>query len=892
MVRLNLYFLLVISLLTSSDYVRSQNSDNHQSELVIERSGISDSLIQTAEDMLSQRQFPQVIELLSPISSDITIPSNDEQTKVLHMMAMACLNVGNPAGYDYMKSVFDYAIDKDPPSESASFLIDYAEALTFSKTMFAYDLIEQAIEMQEQQEGKTKEKIRAYQVLAKTLLAQAQARKAIIAFRKAIKIYNQNCLKDSLLQQQLFSNLAIAFNRLGEGDSAMKYSNHAYRIILSHPASGSMARAQVLGNLSRALMLTGYTDSAIATRKQALEIHLKLTGNKSQPTGGSYYHLASAQFIAGRYHEALVNTQKSILTNYPGVPDTIPYEKMPSNLTNNTNVNAVMQGLMQKVYFFEELYKKEKENKWIELARNHYMVMDTLVNMLQQSVPFEHLPTVIQLNRAGYDHALEVLESYREAFPNKKILDDLYYFAVATKAKMLAYQISSLKSTDTQGLEELSKTRAQLEEQLVELKSALHAAGASQLSDSIRNLQFTTQMELLGVIDAIGDANAKDNKQDLSANPPTLPDIRRHLDKDEALIEYVKSSHSLYIFCSTDTGTVLKTIAGGEAFNSAYREFLHAVKTGGLIQADYALTSLLLEPVYEIVKNKKHLTIIPDQELFNIPFEAINIPGTKKPLIENHTIAYNYSAKLWLESKNKKMSAYEKELIAIAPGFTIKTNAALASPESYRSIEDSLAKEIFRSINRSVLAPLPYSLNEVEMISGIINKAGQSTLLYTHGAATESRLRALPSSRILHIATHGFSSKRSPEESGLFFAAEHHNDTLNHKTDGFLHINELFSLDINNDLVILSACKSGAGKILEGEGVYALPRGFIYAGVPNLIASLWKVHDQKTMELITKFYELLAEGMSYRKALQQTKIQMIKSGELPLDWSGMILIGH
>jgi len=94
-------------------------------------------------------------------------------------------------------------------------------------------------------------------------------------------------------------------------------------------------------------------------------------------------------------------------------------------------------------------------------------------------------------------------------------------------------------------------------------------------------------------------------------------------------------------------------------------------------------------------------------------------------------------------------------------------------------------------------------------------------------------------------------------------------------------------------LVVLSACKSGYGKVEKGEGVISLPRSFLFNGVPNVIASLWKVHDERTKDLMVAFYKhLLEDKVSYAEALRLAKLDCIKKGFLPLDWAGFVLIGE
>ncbi|MFO8021842.1 MAG: CHAT domain-containing protein, partial [Perlabentimonas sp.] len=140
---------------------------------------------------------------------------------------------------------------------------------------------------------------------------------------------------------------------------------------------------------------------------------------------------------------------------------------------------------------------------------------------------------------------------------------------------------------------------------------------------------------------------------------------------------------------------------------------------------------------------------------------------------------------------------------------------------------------------------------------------------------------------ILHFATHGLVNKDKPERSGIYLYPFTRTSTENN----FLSLGQLQNLKINANLAVLSACNTGSGAIAEGEGVMALPRGFIFAGVPNVIASLWKVNDERTKDLMVLFYKHLLDGNSYANALRLTKIDCIERGFLPLDWAGFVLIG-
>ena len=131
----------------------------------------------------------------------------------------------------------------------------------------------------------------------------------------------------------------------------------------------------------------------------------------------------------------------------------------------------------------------------------------------------------------------------------------------------------------------------------------------------------------------------------------------------------------------------------------------------------------------------------------------------------------------------------------------------------------------------------------------------------------------------------------SPELSGIAFH-EYGND--NAPEDGILYASEVYNLNLNAELVVLSSCESGAGKVVKGEGVMALTRGFLYAGTPNILVSLWKVSDQHTQELMVAFYENLLKGDDYPAALRKAKLAMLadKANHYPDLWSSFILIGR
>jgi CHAT domain-containing protein len=146
--------------------------------------------------------------------------------------------------------------------------------------------------------------------------------------------------------------------------------------------------------------------------------------------------------------------------------------------------------------------------------------------------------------------------------------------------------------------------------------------------------------------------------------------------------------------------------------------------------------------------------------------------------------------------------------------------------------------------------------------------------------------------RIVHFATHGFLNNQHPELSGVVLSLF---DKKGEPQDGFLRLHDIYNLKLPVDLVVLSACNSGLGKDVKGEGLIGLTRGFMYAGASSVVASLWKVDDEATSELMRHFYGyMLRDGLSPAAALRKAQVTMSqqKRWQSPYYWAGFVIQGQ
>jgi CHAT domain-containing protein len=185
---------------------------------------------------------------------------------------------------------------------------------------------------------------------------------------------------------------------------------------------------------------------------------------------------------------------------------------------------------------------------------------------------------------------------------------------------------------------------------------------------------------------------------------------------------------------------------------------------------------------------------------------------------------------------------------------------------------------------------------EIVNIVDVFNHKGLTGIGFLHDNATKANFKKeIGHYRYVHIATHGISNDEYPALSGLVFApsAVDSTSTDPDKNQGMLFTGEIYDLNLNANLVVLSACESGTGKLIRGEGLMSLTRGFVYAGVPQIIYSLWKVGDRSTCELMTEFYNGLLQNKPTERALRDAKIKLLDNPDTssPRCWAAFALLG-
>ena len=291
------------------------------------------------------------------------------------------------------------------------------------------------------------------------------------------------------------------------------------------------------------------------------------------------------------------------------------------------------------------------------------------------------------------------------------------------------------------------------------------------------------------------------------------------------------------------------------------------------------LYKVLLEPFKNEITGKD-LIIVPDGELLYIPFDVLLTSEPKITgldfrslpyLIKEHAINYSPSATIVFGRKEKHQQQ-SVDLAAFAPTYDKNypyKNLVYGKPDSVMT-----------------LFPIPGALEEVKRVSAIYKGKVEIGRM-----ATKAMFKSeAPNYNILHLSAHTIIDNDNPMYSKLAFTPG-----TDKKEDGLLNTYELFNMNLNAELAILSACNTGSGRLQEGEGILSIARGFFYAGVPSVVMTLWSVEDNSSALLMELFYKHLTEGLAKDEALRQAKLDYLKQSDqltsFPYYWAGYVNIG-
>ena len=605
------------------------------------------------------------------------------------------------------------------------------------------------------------------------------------------------------------------------------------------------------------------TDSADFYLQRAIAENLKWNGHRKNIQYGLILkYQADEQAKQQLYKEAIEQYQQAILQFHTGFKEN-DGNKNPDEFTGVFSFINLFNTLTSKAAAFEGWYQQEKNIDFLKAALTAYQSAFKLADYVEKTYDSDEARLFLgKIKYTVHSKPIDVSLLLYDLTQKRNYLEEAYLFDQRNKASILALNAQENKLRSNAGQSnELIRQESSLKTAITRL-----LLKAAQTTDSLSLFQITTAIRDNEI--ALGKLQEKLNddplwqQKKLIEQIPSLNQLQQKLDNTTALLSYHIADNELLTLLITPSRFEYHKSAINRNFFAAIDSFKTALHT---ITADqrYSGTAIstylynkLIEPVKSKLLQTKRLLIIPDDELNYLPFEALQ-DENKKYLIENFSVQYQYSTALLGRAEKQN---YPPGTLSFAP-FSVKGYSD-SSGNSFTS--------------------LPASGNEVKKLEG---------KTFTDSNATKNNfLQNINQYSTLHLATHASVNNKEPLKSFIAFFPS----TGDYK----LYAGEIADLKLDaTQLVILSACETGTGQLVKGEGLMSLSRAFAYAGCPNIITSLWKAEDRTTAFITQQLHYYLDKNYTKDKALQQAKLDLLNNKEIdprfksPNYWAHLLLIG-
>lgn len=734
---------------------------------------------------------------------------------------------------------------------------------------------------------------------------------------KALDIRKKVLGHDHDLVATSYTNLGLTSWRKGNYNKALDYINLALDIHTKKLKRNHSAIAMDYMNIGVMYKAKNQLDSALIFYNKAIDIFNNSGNLKSVNASKIYQNISEAYFAKGQYDSSLIAIQKSI--------QSIVFDFDDDNINANPNLNLVLSEVQllnalkikSKVFAALANNRNLSDKEKIHLFTKSILIIDLADSLIDRMIRgFKNEESKFVLG----DKAKSIFEqgidaSYRlfKITNNKQYLEKLLYFIEKSKAAVLQQGILDSKAKQYSNIpNDILQKEKLLKDDLIfyeaRLKTELTKANSD---DSLSAYKYQSKLlELKNEYENLVKQIEKNYPAYFSLKYQnkiySSDKIRNELDKNTMLINYFIGDSLIYIASIDKDNLNIVVVNKPDKFDELIKNFYSSIQkaeTKSFIEFNNRLSDIFISPVRDLIVSAKKLIIIPDGIVYKIPFEVLFTDQQEITardysklhfLINDFDVSYHYSASLYVSSMEQKKRTSLKNFIGFAPvfpkekslGYTItsKPNSLLASNE-----------EVMRSVSvdGKTFDELKYSEWEVNSIIDLFSKnnsSGINTAYFYADAKEDSFKTNVSDYKIVHIASHSFMNEDQPDISGVIFAQPTDSVFTN---DGILYSAETYNLDLSADLVVLSSCESGLGKLFKGEGMIALTRGFLYSGVSNIIFSLWKIPDKHTSELMVEFYKQMISGKSYAESLRQAKLKLISNSltARPRSWAGFLLIG-
>jgi CHAT domain-containing protein len=734
---------------------------------------------------------------------------------------------------------------------------------------------------------------------AQVLISVATTRRALGEWQEALRLYGEAreilaALGERSEEAMLLNNVGFTYDDLGEPQRAVSFFEEA--LTLRRETGDRRGEIITLNNLANARLHLGNPQKALDLHRQALERATALGDPRQQAL--SRLGVGEVQIELGDPQAALRELDPALAA----LREAGDHRREAQILRLRGRALARAGQAREALADFQEALT---QSRTLGDRVNE-------VEVLEDRAAAERSLGLREEARTHAGQAVAQVEALRSGF----VSPDLRAAFLATQRRAYALQIDLLmeagRDREALALSERARARSLLDvlhsgrqagstvpaallERRRTLRRRLSAKADRQLKQNAADDTLRREIEaLLADLDGIeAEIRRLDPSYAAAADPHPLSveEIAKLLDPGTLLLEIALGEEHSYLWVVGADGTFRSVELPPERTIAALAQQLHGelstveAGAGRRREAAEALSRLLLKPVWQEASHAGRLVVVPDGALHLVPFAALPAPGSGEDLVDRFEIVSLPSA--------TTLALQRRRLEHRPPA--AKWAAVFADPV-FSAGDPRLAK----AVNRPAAKPDPLfpdlerlasSGREAEAIAASAPR-GQVWTALGPAASREAALSGdLHDYRVIHFATHAVADTRNPELSGLVFSLV---DGAGHPREGFVGLSDIYELDLGADLVVLSGCQTGFGKEIRGEGLMDLTRGFLSAGVPRVMASLWRVQDRTTAELMTRFYTALwRDHLPAAAALRQAQRSLRRDPRYKhaSSWAGFVLQG-
>lgn len=889
---------LIILILFAAECLKSQPADNPVSALEDSNKTLNNRGVEafiTGDFITAEALLKQTLEL----SLQLYPPNHLNIAHDLNNLGVLCINQWHfDNGLDYFNRARKIYMLNDAPALSMANLYSNMGNAYRHKGDFtlAVEYFDEALKLLGNLNS-TEAILRKIETLNRFALLENSRKNYSEASRLsnlAISEFSRHNLQQYITLHDIYITAAISFKNRKMADSSFFFIQQSLLLFDKHNYHSPQLHCDSYKHLAEYYLSTNQPELALKAIRSAESIYI-------QSSIDSKYYF-DIMVLNGNYWKVRNDFEKAV-----------SYYQMALKYLQDQNGNDTLKiqhrSLLHTISLLNTLsdtyiawYAQKKNFLYLEFALKNLHELALVIHQIRQGyLSVESKLYLSDKESQVYSKGLDCAERLYSVTGQYQYLEEAFYFAEQSKSSVLLGVLSEEKAKKFAGIpDSLIEKESRLKREIAFYNEKVYEESIQLKPDQVKLdvwksylFNFSRQYELLkNTLDSdFPEYYSLKYKTNLS----TIPSLQSSLDRNTTLLEYSLSDTSLFLFVINRKEVYFYRTQLNNALKDSLRNYINEFKNFDFSGQNHSTYSLYYKRAFFLYqqllskvnqdKLKKNLVIIPDGLISYIPFEALVDKPSALPiksfnnlnyLVYNYTISYAYSSSIYSEMLGRGGKKLWNKTLSVAPDYSARISQQAKNTDEYK----------VRNY-RNYLLPLPFALEEALMVCKLTR--GNSSL--GKDATKENFLEIANNYDILHLAMHTLIDDKNPLFSKLVFAD---NNLTN--DNGFLNTNELFSLKLQAQLTVLSACNSGHGELKNGEGVMSLSRGFFYAGCPSLVITLWRVEDESGKTLMHYFYKNLLKSKSKSEALRLAKLNFLKSAQEqykhPFFWSSYILIGN